>query len=313
MNYSKKRVFMALSVLFLGFSGYAQQDSQFTQYMYNTINVNPAYAGSRETMSVFALHRAQWVGLTGAPVTNTAAIHTPLNGGNVGLGFSIINDKIGPSDESNVSIDFSYSIPTSETFKLSFGLKATFDFLNIDFTKLNQYDLNDYSFDTNVDNQLSPNVGVGFYLHSDNTYIGLSAPHLLETNHFNRYADLGANSHVAKERIHYYLIAGHVFDLNGDIKFKPSLLTKVVQGAPLQVDLSANFMFNQKFMAGVAYRWSASLSAMVGFQATDSWFIGYGYDLETTRLANYNSGSHEIFLRYELFNKYDRIISPRFF
>jgi type IX secretion system PorP/SprF family membrane protein len=304
---------IGLVLILMSVDVYAQQDSQFTQYMYNTININPAYAGSRETMSIFALHRTQWVGLDGAPVTNTASIHTPINGSNVGLGVSIINDRIGPSNENDISVDFSYTIPASDTYKLSFGLKATANLLNVDFTKLNQYDQNDYSFDTNIDNKFSPNIGVGLYLHSENTYVGLSAPNLLETKHFDRYASTGANSHVATEKIHYYLIAGHVFDLSSSVKFKPSILTKMVQGAPLQVDLSGNFMINDKFVAGVAYRWSAAVSAMVGFQASDSWFIGYGYDLETTKLANYNSGSHEIFLRYELFNKYNKIISPRFF
>jgi len=308
----KKKIIILILIVVTGIS-YAQQDPQYTQYMYNTIVVNPAYAGSRETMSIFGLYRTQWAGLDGAPVTSNFSIHTPINGSNVGLGLSVINDKIGPSDENNIAIDFSYTIPTSERYKLSFGLKATANLLNIDFSKLNQYDHNDYVFDTNIDNMFSPNIGVGVYFHSENTYVGLSAPYLLETTHFDRYADIGANSHVAKEKIHYYFIAGHVFDLSADLKFKPSLLTKLVEGAPLQVDLSGNFMLNDKFVAGLAYRWSAAISAMVGFQFSDSWFIGYGYDLETTKLANYNSGSHEIFLRYELFNKYDRIISPRFF
>ena len=307
-----KKIVLVFAFLCLSLISYAQQDSQFTQYMYNTINVNPAYAGSRESMNIFALHRTQWVGLDGAPVTNTASINTPINGSNVGLGVSIVNDKIGPSDENNIAVDFSYTIHTSDTYKLSFGLKATANLLNIDFNKLSQYDPNDYLFQTNIDNKFSPNIGVGLYLHSDNTYFGLSAPNLLQTTHFDRYTSKGS-SLLAKEKIHYYLIAGHVFDLTGDIKFKPSVLAKMVTGAPLQVDVSGNFMFSDKFVAGIAYRWSAAMSAMVGFQATDSWFIGYSYDLETTRLSNYNSGSHEIFLRYELFNKYDRIITPRFF
>ena len=299
--------------LLMFLTGYGQQDAQFTQYMYNTVNINPGYAGSRESMSIFALHRTQWVGLDGAPVTNTASVNTPINDSNLGLGVSIINDRIGPSDENNLAIDLSYSINTSERYKLSFGLKASANLLNVDFNRLSQYDQNDYAFQTNIDNKFSPNIGVGFYLHSDNSYVGLSAPYLLETKHFDRYAGTSANSHVAKEKINLYLIAGYVFDLSYNVKFKPSLLTKYVQGAPLQLDLSTNFMFNDKFVMGVAYRWSAAVSAMVGFQASDSWFIGYGYDLETTRLSNYNSGSHEIFLRYELFNKYTKIISPRFF
>ncbi|PRZ19240.1 PorP/SprF family type IX secretion system membrane protein [Flavobacterium granuli] len=309
-----KEKFTGLFLLFFTVIGYAQQDSQYTQYMYNTININPAYAGSREAMSIFVLHRAQWVGLDGAPVTNTVSLHTPINNSDVGLGISIVNDKIGPSDESTISADFSYTIPTSETFKLSFGLKASASLLNIDFiNKLSKYDLNDYQFETNIDNKFSPNIGAGVYLHSESSYIGLSVPNFLETKHFDRYASRGANSHVAAEKMHYYLIAGHVFDLSSEVKFKPSVLTKLVQGAPLQVDLSGNFLINDKVMAGVAYRWSAALSAMVGFQVNDSWFIGYSYDLETTRLENYNSGSHEIFLRYELFNRYDKMVSPRFF
>lgn len=300
-------------LLLLSVVSNAQQDSQFTQYMYNTINVNPAYAGSREAMSIFALHRTQWVGLDGAPVTNTLSLHTPINETNVGIGISIINDKIGPSDESSIAVDFSYSIKTSEKYKLSFGIKGSANLLNVNFNKLNQYDQNDYSFENNIDNKFSPNIGVGLYYHSDDTYIGISAPNLLETKHFDKYAGTGAISHIANESIHYFLTAGHVFDLTYNVKFKPALLTKVVQGAPLQVDFSGNFMFNEKFTVGLAYRWSAALSALVGFQASDSWFIGYGYDLETTRLSNYNSGSHEIFLRYELFNKYNKMISPRFF
>jgi type IX secretion system PorP/SprF family membrane protein len=281
--------------------------------MYNTINVNPAYAGSRQSMSIFALHRTQWVGLDGAPVTNTASIHTPINNSKLGMGASIINDRIGPSDETNIAVDLSYTINTSEDFKLAFGLKASANLMNVDFTKLNRYDANDYSFENNIDNRFSPNVGAGLYLYSDNTYFGLSAPNLLETKHFDRYAGPGAFSYIARERINYYFTAGHVFDLAYNLKFKPAIMTKLVQGAPLQMDLSANFLFNDKFTIGAAYRWSAAMSALVGFQATDSWFVGYGYDVETTRLANYNSGSHELFLRFELFNKYNRLTSPRFF
>lgn len=297
----------------IGTSLFAQQDAQFSQYMYNTVNINPAYAGMRGMMSIFAMHRSQWVGLDGAPVTNNISINTPISSSNVGLGLTILNDRIGPSDENNIAVDFSYSIKATESYKFSFGLKASANLLNIDFTRLRQGDLNDYAFDTNVDNMFSPNIGVGFYLHSYNTYFGLSAPNLLETKHFDRYVSIGANSHIARERINYYFIAGHVFDLSPSVKFKPSMLTKIVLGAPLQVDVSGNFMFNEKFTVGLAYRWSAALSALVGFQATDSWFIGYSYDMETLRLANYNSGSHEFFLRYELFNRYDKVINPSFF
>lgn len=308
-----KTKFIGLILVLLSGISYAQQDAQYTQYMYNTIVVNPAYAGSREAMSIFALHRTQWVGLDGAPVTNNFSIHTPINGSNVGLGLSVVNDKIGPSDENNIAVDFSYTIHTSDRYKLSFGLKASANLLNVDFTKLHIYNPGDPRFQDNIDNKFSPNIGAGIYLHSDNTYFGLSAPYLLETNHFDKSANNSSSSFIAREKIHYYFIAGHVFDLSANVQFKPSILTKMVQGAPLQVDVSGNFLINEKFTAGLAYRWDAAFSALVGFQISDSWFIGYSYDMDTTKLANYNSGSHEIFLRFELFNKNDRIISPRFF
>ncbi|MDG2432479.1 type IX secretion system membrane protein PorP/SprF [Flavobacterium sp.] len=301
-----KKTAILILLLFTGMQTFAQQDAQFTQYMYNTININPAYAGSRGVMSIFALHRAQWVGLNGAPVTNTASINTPLNDSNLGLGVSIINDKIGPTDENTISADLSYSINTSEKFKLSFGLKATANLFSLDISRLNAVDSDPSIRDYN--NKFTPNIGAGLYLHSDKAYVGFSIPNFIESN---RYDDNEVA--IFKERINYYLIAGYVFDLDYNLKFKPALLTKLVNGAPLQVDVSGNFMFNDKFTVGVAYRWSAAVSATVGFQASDGLYIGYGYDLETTRLARYNSGSHEIFLRYEIFKRNNKINTPRFF
>ncbi len=308
-----KKRFLILIVTLVAASSYGQQDSQFTNYMYNTVNINPAYAGSRGALSIFGLHRNQWVGLDGAPVTNTFSINTPINNSNFGLGISIVNDRIGPSDENSISADVSYTIAVSENYKLSFGVKGTANLLNVDFTKLNIYNPGDVLAQYNVENKFSPNVGAGIYFHSDKTYFGLSVPNFLETKHFDKdQLGFSANS-VASERMHYYFIAGHVFDLSGSVKLKPALLTKVVQGAPLQIDLSANFLFNDRFTLGAAYRWDAAASLLAGFQVSDSWFIGYGYDLEVTKLANYNSGSHEFFLRYELFKNYNRVVSPRFF
>jgi type IX secretion system PorP/SprF family membrane protein len=304
----KTKIFLIL-LMFTAFTGFAQQDAQYTQYMYNTININPAYAGSRGAMSIFAMHRTQWVGLDGAPVTNVASINTPLNDNNLGLGVSFVSDKIGPTNESTISADFSYTIPTSENYKLSFGLKATANLFNLDISKLNPE--NSYPLDPsmqNIENKFSPNIGAGLYLHSDKAYVGISIPNFIESD---RYDD--NEIAIFKEKINYYLIGGYVFDINSVLKFKPAVLTKMVLGAPLQVDVSGNFMFNEKFVVGVAYRWSAALSAMVGFQVSDGMYIGYGYDRETTRLRNYNSGSHEIFLRYEIFKNNGKIITPRFF
>jgi type IX secretion system PorP/SprF family membrane protein len=285
----------------------AQQDSQYTQYMYNTIAVNPAYAGSRGALSVFGLYRTQWVGLDGAPETSTFSVNTPLNNSDLGLGVSLVNDKIGPTNENTLSADLSYTVPTSETYKLSFGIKATANLFNLDVNKLSFEDQGDPQFQ-DLRNKITPNIGAGVYWHSDKAYVGLSIPNFIETNRYN-----GNDNAIFKDKINYYFMAGYVFELDYYTKFKPALLTKMVQGAPLQIDVSGNFMFNDKFVLGLAYRWSASVSALAGFQVSDGLYIGYGYDHETTRLRKYNSGSHEIFLRFEFFNNYNRITSPRFF
>lgn len=289
------------------YTGFAQQDAQYTQYMYNTININPAYAGSRGVMSIFGLHRTQWVGLDGAPTTNTFSINTPINNSNIGVGFSLVNDRIGPTSDNTISADISYTVPMNEDYKLSFGIKASGNIFNLDTDKLTPAQANDPNLQ-NFNNDFSPNFGAGVYLHSDKLYLGLSVPNFLQDSKYN-------DNEVAvfKERMNFYFIGGYVFDLSQSIKFKPAFLTKMVTGSPLQVDASANFLFFDKLMLGGAYRWDAAVSALAGFQVTDGLFIGYSYDMETTNLRRYNSGSHEVFLRFELFNKVSKMVSPRFF
>ncbi|KOP39903.1 type IX secretion system membrane protein PorP/SprF [Flavobacterium sp. WLB] len=296
-------------IMFVTISGYAQQDSQYTQYMYNAINVNPAYAGSRGVLSIFGLYRTQWVGLEGAPQTASFSANSPINNSNLGVGLSLVNDKIGPTNETTISADLSYTLQTSPDFKLSFGIKGSANLFNLDISKLNPETQGDPQFQ-DLDNKFSPNVGAGIYWHSDKAYIGLSVPNFIETKKFddNDYA-------IYKSKINYYLMGGYVFDLDKlqYIKFKPATLVKMVEGAPLQVDISANFMFFEKFVAGLSYRWSASVSGIVGFQITDGLYLGYGYDRETTKLNNYNTGSHEIYLRYEFFKNTSKMVTPRFF
>ncbi|WP_445716824.1 PorP/SprF family type IX secretion system membrane protein [Flavobacterium sp.] len=285
---------------------FAQQDSQYTQYMYNTTLINPAYAGSREVTSVFLLHRNQWVGLDGAPVTNNFSFNTPIGDSNFGIGLNFVNDKIGPVSENEISIDVAYFIRISENYKLAVGLKGTANLFNLDVNKLRIYDPSDPQFQ-NVKTEFSPNIGAGTYLFSDKTYFGLSVPSFFESYRYN-----DNNIEISKQKLHIYFIAGHVFKISENIDFKPALLSKIVQGAPIQADVTGNFLFFDKLTLGLAYRWDASVSGLAGFQISDSWFIGYGYDIETTKLANYNSGSHEVFLRYEFSNKV-RVSAPRFF
>ncbi|WP_109298691.1 type IX secretion system membrane protein PorP/SprF [Aquimarina sp. AU474] len=301
------------------FNTYAQQDAQYTQYMYNTISVNPAYAGSRGVMSVMGLHRSQWVGLDGAPRTQTLTLNSPIGTNErIGLGLSIVNDEIGPTDETYIDIDFSYTLRTSENGKLSLGLKGGMQLLNVNLQELSRINANDALFETNIDNKFSPQVGAGVYYHTNKFYLGFSVPNLLETDHFDESTTSSSSdavSFLAEERINYYLIAGHVFDLTDDLKFKPAVLTKLVFGTPLQVDVSGNFLLYQKLTLGVAYRWSAAVTGQVAFQISDSMMIGFSYDRETTELgqSQFNDGSYEVMLRFELFKKYNRMLTPRFF
>jgi len=290
---------------------YSQQEAQYTHYMYNTVAFNPGYAGSRDCLSILGMHRSQWVGLDGAPITNVFVSHSPIHATKlVGLGVSFINDRLGPSQENTASVDVSYAIPTSEKFKLAFGAKGTANFFNVDFNKLKSYESNDpLSLGReNIDNKFYPNFGVGAYWYSNKTYVGISMPYLLEQKYYDN-----SIQYVASEKKHFYVIAGHVFRLSNEIQFKPATLIKMVSGAPLQMDFSGNFWFNEKLSLGVSYRLGKALSALAGFQASTSWLIGYAYDKEVSHLGNFNSGSHEIFLRYEFIRVYDKYKSPRFF
>lgn len=313
------RKIYCLALLLLCIQGYSQQDPQYTQYIYNTVSVNPAYAGTRGALSIVGLHRSQWVGLDGAPRTQTLSVHSPIGIGRVGLGLSVINDEIGPSNETYFDLNFSYTIPTSVEGKLSFGLKAGGRLFNVDFNRLT-LDSNfiDPLFANNINNQFDPTVGVGFYYHTKKLYLGLSVPNFLETEHFDtsiNIVDGSSTEFLAAERINYYFIGGYVFKVNDNIDFKPSIYSKLVFGAPLQLDLSANFLFNKKLSLGLAYRVSAAFSGLVTFQISDSTLIGFAYDRETTELGDttFNDGSFELTLRFELFKKYNRLLTPRFF
>lgn len=303
-----KNLFLSVFLL-LGAVAIAQQDAQYTQYMYNTVSINPAYAGSRGQMSIAALHRSQWVGLDGAPVTQTLNIHSPIGYKGLGMGFSIVNDQIGPTSETNFDMDFSYTINMAKEARLSFGLKGSVNLLDIRFSELNQF-TSDQTLQQDIDNRLSPNVGAGIYYHTNKFYAGLSVPRFLETSHFEE-----SSLSTAKEQMNFYLITGYVWDLNRSVKFKPTILSKVTQGAPLQVDVSANFMFNEKFILGAAYRWDAAVSGMVGFNISDGFLLGIAYDRETTALgsAAFNDGSFEVILRYDFISLKDNLKSPRFF
>ena len=297
---------MVLALWLVSSESNAQQDPQYTHYMYNTLSVNPAYAGQRETLSVVGLHRTQWVGINGAPQTQSLGIHSPLRNERIGLGLNIVNDALGPARESFVDANFSYTIPVSENgTKLSFGLKAGWHNINVDWSK-GQFQNPDVVFNQNI-SQNALIAGAGLYLSNRDWYLGVSAPNFITTNHYDDFQES-----LAAERLHYFIHGGYVFNLSDNVKLKPAFLVKAVSGAPLIADISANALFNDKLTLGLAWRWDDSIAGLVGFQIKEGLYIGYGYDLTTTDLNNYNSGTHEIILRFEV-QKLGRILSPRFF
>lgn len=315
LHHFASRVYLVL-LFFCCIAVTAQQEAQFTQYMFNTISVNPAYAGSRGQLTAASLYRSQWVGLPGAPETLTVNIHSPIRESRVGYGLSLINDNIGDGVVNETALDamVSYTLDVSRDAKLSFGLNVSGSFLSLDFNNLRNFDQegqnNPIANQPNI-SEFNPNFGVGFYYHTDKFYLGLSAPDLINNEAF----DNNGQNLLSVERVNYFLITGYVFDLNGDLKFKPALLTKAVSGAPLQVDISANFLFNDRFSFGAAYRWDAAVSALAGFQLTDQLMLGVAYDREITELGatQFNDGSFEVFLRFELLRRFQRTVSPRFF
>lgn len=310
-----KNSYLTVVILILlgTFSSNAQQDPQYTQYMYNTQTVNPAYVGNRESLNFGLLYRTQWVGIDGAPKTGTFTINAPV-ADNMGLGLAVVRDELGPAVETNINIDYAYALNLGEESKLSFGLKAGIDLLDVDFSKLNIYDGNDPRFQNNIDNKVQPQIGAGIYFNTEKFYAGLSVPNFLTTNHFDKGSIENTTlESVPKERMHYFFIAGYVFDISENLKFKPATLFKLVSGSPVQADVSANFLLYDKLTLGAAYRWSAAMSAMVGFQVTDQIFLGFAYDYQTTELEKYSDGSYELMLRFELFNRPERVLTPRFF
>lgn len=299
-------VFLTIALL-MGIVVQGQQDPQYTQYMYNTLNVNPAYAGSRGHLSALVMHRSQWVGINGAPTTQVLAVDGPV-GKNVGLGLVLTNDALGPANEFFIDGNFSYTLRLNDTDKrLSFGLKAGGRLFNVDFTEGSTQNP-DIAFQNNIENKFFPTIGAGVYYHNSKGYLGLAVPNFFSEEHYN-----GQEQVIATERLHYFLIGGKIFNMTPDVQFKPAFFVKWVPGAPIIADISANAMIRETLTFGVAYRWDDSFSGLFGLQISPDLSVGYAYDLTTTDLTDYTSGTHEIFLRYEFKTVEKRLKSPRFY
>jgi len=283
----------------------AQQDPMFTQYMHNPVSINPAYAGSRGTLNVVMMNRQQWVGLDGAPKTMTLSINSPFVNYNVGIGFSLLYDQIGPTRQVGIYTDYAYHLKVTGKVKLAFGLKGGF----------NMYDVNTLNLqgsqdeeNPKVEKMYLPNFGLGSYLYSDRFYLGLSIPKMLQ----NSLSD-NKNTLLNKEERHYYFTGGLVFDVFENVKFKPSFTFRIVQGAPLSSELSGAFLFYDRLWLGGMYRYAEALGAMVKFDISGKFSLGYAYDLTLSRLGNYNQGTHEVYISYDIDFRNKKILSPRYF
>jgi len=285
---------------------HAQQDPQYTQYMYNMNVVNPAYAGSKESLTITGLYRNQWSGIDNNPVTFTFAAHSPV-GKNVGLGLSAIRDELGPVKETNVFADFSYTLDLSEKVKLALGVKAGVTFHDVSLAGLELQDPNDPFLSEDINNTY-PNVGAGAFLYADNFYLGVSVPNLLKSVH------LDANGmKYGNETNHFFATAGYVFQVNENFKLKPSVMVKSAFEAPVSYDANLNALFYDRFELGASYRIDDSFSGLVGFQVNENIRIGYAYDHIMSDLKALGPASHEVILTFDLFFKPKVLRSPRFF
>ncbi len=306
----KKTYFLIALALLTFVDVKAQQDPQYTQYMYNMSIMNPAYAGSKENMTGGVLYRKQWLDIEGAPTTGTFFINSPV-GKNVGLGLSAINDKIGPVEETNLYADFSYTLNLGGDRRLAFGLKGGGTFHKVGlFSQIGDGhvpDLNDPAFQQNSSKSFL-NMGSGFFYYTNKYYVAVSVPNMLKSS----YLDVSGRR-FGTETLHYFITGGYVFDINPDLKFKPSTMIKSALHAPVSIDLSANFLFKDKFEVGGTYRLQDSFGAMVNYAVTPNLRVGYAYDHIVSDLNITTPSSHEIMILFNLNFPKKVSQSPRYF
>ena len=272
---------------------FSQQLPQFTQYMFNTITINPAYAGVKGKMNISFLNRNQWVGVKGAPVTQTFAAHSGIPGSKVGVGLSLIHDKLGYENNTFLYADISYTIDFDRDYKLSFGIKAGINKYGLEEELLSNPDAVGDQYLDRIFNEWKPNIGVGFFYRNEDWFLGLSAPRIFE---FKNTTDI---EYLTIERVSYYLNGGYLLEFNPQLHFKPTFLLKFTNGAPPSFDITANLLFYERFWTGVSYRIGDALGAYFSLQATDNLKFGYAYEFVTSDISPYTSGSHEMFISYE--------------
>lgn len=307
-----KKIFLFPILFLLALIGMAQQEALYTHYMFNTLEMNPAYAGSRGCMSFVALHRSQWAGFDGAPTTQSFGMNSPIFGGKMGVGMNYNGDRIGPIRSSLFSLSGSYIGKLNDNTTMSFGINGGFQSVNANLSDLNLYEVNDASFLGNAASKLTPNFGAGIFVQNQKWYLGVSSPRILETR-FVANEDNGLE--LLQSKRHYYVMSGALLSISKQVQFKPSIMVKTVPGAPTQLDASAMFVFYDKFWTGVSSRSGDALGAMLGFNFNENLQVGYAYDWSYAfGQHSGRSGSHEVVLRYELtYKQVAKIKSPRYF
>ncbi len=299
---------MAVLAVALGSAGagHAQQDPLYSQYMFNTLAFNPAYAGSADVFTAMALSRHQWLGFKGAPTTQTLSLHSPLPGNKLALGGNLIHDVAGPAKQNTAFIDVAYRLRVTGDTRLAFGLSGGFNHFQADLAALSTVEQDPHN--AAISGKLLPNFGFGMYLHGPRYYVGLSAPKLLEN-------EIGEDGVVAtnREKRHYFAMAGYVMPMGPDLMFRPSVMLRTVEGAPLSLDLNANFLLRERVWFGAMYRLGNALGLMAQYQVNEQLRVGYAFDMTTTRIGAYNAGTHELMLGYDMKYTKGRTISPRYF
>lgn len=290
-------------------SASAQQDAQFSQYMFNTMAFNPAYAGRSGYLNASLLYRAQWVGFEGAPQTQTLTANTALKNRSLAVGGTLYNDVIGPEQRFGFYGTFAYRIIFPKS-KLSFGVNAGFDIFQGTFSTLDLIDNNDEAFVADVKGKFMPNAGFGIYYFSEKYYFGLSSPKLVQNSIYEAVDGTPTNG---KQLISYYFTAGYVFTINRDVKFKPAILFKFTKNAPAQLDVNLNFLFLEKFWVGAMYRHNAAWGILIQYNINDQIRFGYSLDFSTYELQSYNNGTHEFMFSYDFGYNRTKIRSPRYF
>lgn len=305
----RKRLSAALIVFGLMGSLFAQQETHFSQYMFNGLLLNPAYAGSRDHASATLLARSQWVGFPGAPRTQTASLHAPSADQHHGFGLTLFNDQIGPLAYSGLGLQYAYRILLDNESSLAFGLDGTLAYYRTDYNGLNVEDGGDQVFTGNDIRKWLPNAGVGVWYQRKRMYVGASVPRLIQNNLVQNVTD----QNQAKEYRHAYVTGGWVAELSDKVKFRPSALLKMSPGSGAQVDLNASFLFAEKLWAGVSWRSEDAIVFLAEFWPTSQLRLGYAYDLNTSRLRTFNGGSHELMLGFDFSFQKGRVVSPRYF